>query len=237
MGDGSERKEHNSDIVAQLWIHKSEFQANCGWFELFCRGWLKWTRVQWFHYVPLLGTRVRRTWCLTVLPNSPSRAWWKLYIKNCDRNCLITKFISWQFPHLSLTRAWSKEPLFVFPVRTLILFPDSTPSLTRILQSIRNSTKISCLKISQKRSHLIFSILAFSTNFCPIKIDLSGNTVWPQSSGIFKKLAKIDHFWHFWLTFVHSKCKRSSLRSQCRMRLFLWFSRLFLLSSITVHFS
>ena len=26
------------------------------------------------------------------------------------------------------------------------------------------------------------------------------------------------------LTFVHSKCKRSSLRSQCWMRLFLWFS-------------
>ena len=139
-------------------IHKSEFQANCGWFELFCRGWLKWTRVQWFHYVPLLGTRVRRTWCLTVLPNSPSRAWWKLYIKNCDRNCLITKFISWQFPHLSLTRAWSKEPLFVFPVRTLILFPDSTPSLTRILQSIRNSTKLSCLKITQNVSFFTFGI-------------------------------------------------------------------------------
>ena len=31
-------------------------------------------------------------------------------------------------------------------------------------------------------------ILAFSTNFCPIKTDLSGNTVWPQASG-FQKLA------------------------------------------------
>ena len=40
----------------------------------------------------------------------------------------------------------------------------------------------------------------------------------------FTKVAKIDHFWHFWWTFVHSKCKRSSLRSQCWMRLFLWFS-------------
>ena len=144
-GDGSERKEHNSDIVAQLWIHKSEFQANCGWFELFCRGWLKWTRVQWFHYVPLLGTRVRRTWCLTVLPNSPSRAWWKLYIKNCDRNCLITKFISWQFPHLSLTRAWSKEPLFVFPVRTLILFQTRRLWLgfCRLFVACRNYSSIS----------------------------------------------------------------------------------------------
>ena len=52
---------------------------------------------------------------------------------------------------------------------------------------------------------------------------LSGNTVWPQALG-FQKLVKMDHFWHFWWTFVHSKCKRSSLRSQCWMRLFLWFS-------------
>ena len=47
-----------------------------------------------------------------------------------------------------------------------------------------------------KMSHLNFWILAISTNFCPIKIDLSGNTVWPQASG-FQKLAKMDHFWHF----------------------------------------
>ena len=59
-----------------------------------------------------------------------------------------------------------------------------------------------------------FLILALSTNFWRIKIDLSGNTVWPQASG-FQKLAKMDHFWHFKLTYVHSKCKRSSLRSQC----------------------
>ena len=68
-----------------------------------------------------------------------------------------------------------------------------------------------------------FWMLAFSANFCPIKTDLSGNTVWPQASG-FQKLNKMDHFWHFELTFVHSKCKRSSIRSQCWMRLFLWFS-------------
>ena len=69
-----------------------------------------------------------------------------------------------------------------------------------------------------KMSHLNFWILAFSTNFCPIKTDLSGNTVWPLASGC-QKLAKIDHFSHFHLTFVHSKCKRSSLRSQCWMRM------------------
>ena len=36
-------------------------------------------------------------------------------------------------------------------------------------------------------------ILAFSTNFCPIKIDRSGNTVWPQTSG-FQKLTKLTIF-------------------------------------------
>ena len=45
-------------------------------------------------------------------------------------------------------------------------------------------------------SHLNFWILAFSTNFCPIKIDLSGNTVWPQALD-FQNLAKIDHFFGF----------------------------------------
>ena len=50
----------------------------------------------------------------------------------------------------------------------------------------------------------IFGILAFSTNFCPIKIDLSGNTVWPQASG-FQKLAKIDHFLAFLINFCPLK--------------------------------
>ena len=94
------------------------FQVNCGWFVLFCRGWLNWTRAQWCHYVQSRAMQELLIWCLTALPNSPSRAWWRLYIKNCDRNRLITKFISWQFPHLSLTRAWSKAPLFAFPVRS-----------------------------------------------------------------------------------------------------------------------
>ena len=68
-----------------------------------------------------------------------------------------------------------------------------------------------------------FLNLAFSTKFCPIKTGLSGNTVWPQASG-FQKLAKMDHFVAFLSNFGHSKCKRSSLRSQFWMRLFLWFS-------------
>ena len=72
-------------------------------------------------------------------------------------------------------------------------------------------------------SQLNLWILAFSTNFCPIKTDLSGNTVWPQAS-CFQKLAKMNNFWPFKLTFVHSKRNRSSLRSQLLNETFLWFS-------------
>ena len=36
----------------------------------------------------------------------------------------------------------------------------------------------------------------------------------------FPNFSKLNYFWHFWKTFVHLICKRSSLRSQCWMRLF-----------------
>ena len=49
---------------------------------------------------------------------------------------------------------------------------------------------------SPKMSHLSFSIWAISNNFCPIKIDLSGNAILHKAS-VFQKVAKIDHFWHF----------------------------------------
>ena len=52
-----------------------------------------------------------------------------------------------------------------------------------------------CLKITQNVA-FYFLFLAFSTNFCPIKTDLSGNTAYPKASG-FPKLVKIVHFWHF----------------------------------------
>ena len=35
--------------------------------------------------------------------------------------------------------------------------------------------------------------MTFKGKFCPNKIDQSGNTIWPQTSG-FQKLAKSDHF-------------------------------------------
>ena len=64
---------------------------------------------------------------------------------------------------------------------------------------------------------------AISHDLKMAKRDLSGNTVWPQASGL-QKIPKMDHFGYFCETFVHSKCKRSSLRWQFWMRLFLLFS-------------
>ena len=77
-----------------------------------------------------------------------------------------------------------------------------------------------CLKATQ---NVTFQFFNFPPIFVLFRIDLPGNTVWPQASA-FQKLAKMDQFWHFWLTFVESKCTRSSLSSQCLMRLLLWFS-------------
>ena len=52
--------------------------------------------------------------------------------------------------------------------------------------------------VNQTKNHpkcpsWVFSISAFSTNFCPFKSDMSGNTVWPQASG-FQKLPKLAIF-------------------------------------------
>ena len=61
--------------------------------------------------------------------------------------------------------------------------------------SMASEASSQCLK-SLKMSHLNFWILVFSTNFWPIKTDLSVNSVGPQALG-FQKLAKLDYFWHF----------------------------------------
>ena len=49
-------------------------------------------------------------------------------------------------------------------------------------------------------------------------------TLFDRKIQVYQKIGEIARLWHFILTFVLSKCKRSSLHSQCWMRLFLWFS-------------
>ena len=51
------------------------------------------------------------------------------------------------------------------------------------------------LKITQM-SYLIFSILAFSANFRPIKLTCLV-TLFDLQASSFQKLVKVDHFWHF----------------------------------------
>ena len=75
---------------------------------------------------------------------------------------------------------------------------------SRLAPPFSTSVRIHIVWKLLKMSHLNFSSLAFSTNFCPIKIDLSGNTVWPKAS-VFQKLAKMDHFLAFFIHFCPLK--------------------------------
>ena len=60
-------------------------------------------------------------------------------------------------------------------------------------QYLYSKTQLSIFTLFENYSKCRIWILAFSTNFCPINIDLSSNTVWPHASA-FKILAKMDHF-------------------------------------------
>ena len=74
-------------------------------------------------------------------------------------------------------------------------------------------------------SHMNFSTMAFFTNFVLLKLTCLV-TLFGHKLKVFKnsQKPKIDHFWHFWWTFVHSKCKLSSLRSKdCKMRFLVYF--------------
>ena len=71
-----------------------------------------------------------------------------------------------------------------------------------------------------KMSHLTSLLWQFRQIFARLKL-IFLVTLFDRKFKFFKISQKLTIFWHFQPTFVHSKCKRSSLRSQCRMRLFL----------------
>ena len=81
-----------------------------------------------------------------------------------------------------------------FLCTTLLILLVAEKKLNRLMKRFWKILKSST--VFENSSKCSIWILAFSTNFCPIKTDLSGNTVWPQASG-FQKLAKMDHFGHF----------------------------------------
>ena len=74
-----------------------------------------------------------------------------------------------------------------------------------------------------KMSHFNFWILAFSINSCLFKVTCLV-TLFDHKLQVFNNSSKWTILRCFWLIFVHSKCKRISLRSQYWIRLFLWFS-------------
>ena len=74
-----------------------------------------------------------------------------------------------------------------------------------------------CLKITHL-SRLNLSIMAFFTNFC-LRV-----TLFDRKLQFFSKIPQNWPFFDFWMNFCILKWKRSSLRSQSSMRLYLWFS-------------
>ena len=92
-------------------------------------------------------------------------------------------------------------------------------------------SKVACLvtlfycNLQIFKNTLNWLFLAFYTNFCPIKNDLSGNTYLTARFSFSKKRQSKT-----FLAFLMNFCKRSSLRSQCWMRLFLWFSNTVIIS-------
>ena len=89
----------------------------------------------------------------------------------------------------SKCRIWTIELWHFSPIFVLLKVTCLVTLFARKLQIFKNSPKLTIFGIFMnfcpfKMSHLIFPISAFSTNFWPIKSDLSGNTVWPQTLGI-----------------------------------------------------
>ena len=123
----------------------------------------------------------------------------KVFMTHLSYDILWTTSVQFFMTCQSSSRLTKNKNIKFFPLFTLSTV-DENHLKSLILQNFLVHFGKQTVWIWLKMSHL---------NFCPIKSDLSGNTVGPQ------KLTKMDHFWHFSLTFVHSKCKRSSLHSQC----------------------
>ena len=99
-----------------------------------------------------------------------------------------------------------------------------------IVFNLKVTERISwCLfSLSLTKCRVCSSLLDNSPSFCSTKLF---NLSFSNSTSLHTQCLKItqnvafenDHFWHYQWTFVHSKCKRSSLRSQFWMSLLLQF--------------
>ena len=94
-----------------------------------------------------------------------------------------------------------------------------------LLNNCKGLHSTHCLEIAlnEKWLNVAFEFWHFSPFLVLWKV-IYMVTLFDHKLQIFKNPSKLTIFWPFKSTFVHSKCKHSSLRSQCWMRLFLWFS-------------
>ena len=119
---------------------------------------------------------------------------WKLFDFNQDK--AGAPFLLSSIIIMHLKKWWKTETPKWFPDKKLrCIFPNLGQKLNEFWKNCIFATEVRSFLSAQK--YLIFQL--FLTIFCPIKSDLSGNIVSPQALG-FQKLAKIDDFWHFWLT-------------------------------------
>ena len=95
--------------------------------------------------------------------------------------------------------------------------------IATVLPDFNNKLRISqCLKIA-KNVAFEFLCLGIFTNFCSIKIDLSGNTVWPQTS----TFQKNRQTWLFFCIFSELLCSQNVNVARFARNAewdFLWFS-------------
>ena len=103
--------------------------------------------------------------------------------------CRIKTYFVCTKPHIT------SLDIFLTLLALLILSPSYQITTQRRQWDLFSNFQLLCTLFKNYPKCRIW-ILAFSTNFCPIKTDLSGNTVWQLASG-FQKLAKMDHFCHF----------------------------------------
>ena len=98
---------------------------------------------------------------------------------------------------------------FYFGKKNLRIWSFRIFQKNEFLATIRDFLKVArCLKTTKNVSFELSNFSLF-TNLCPIKIDLSGNTVWPAS-----KTRQIGHFWDslaildetFPVSFKHYEC-------------------------------
>ena len=133
----------------------------------------------------------------TVFENQPKMSHFPpIFVLFCRKTCQIGHFWHFFYETVNVARfARNVEWDFFYGFQTpwwpqgghRQIGIENTTGISKFSENIFRCIA-QCLKITQNVSFEFFNFSIF-TNFCPIKVNMSGNTVWPQASG-FQKLAK-----------------------------------------------